>query len=102
MSIHDELMALPVSDRLMVCVDVFQATKNMRSAEHRANALEVLFTVMAVTVNELVDKNVVKVERKGAPPRKRHPKSFERKGPPPRSPLTHNPFADVLKKGGDS
>lgn len=118
MSIHDELMALPVIDRLMVCVDVYRATKNMRITEHRANALEVLFTVMAVTVNELIDGHAVKVERRVSASKRGRRRSIERNPPvtnngrdeikrwlrddePVSQPsLTHNPFADALKKGG--
>jgi hypothetical protein len=106
MTIIDELLALPAPDRLMICLDVFEATKKMKNLEHRANALEMLFMTMAMTVSEFAGETpsakMPPIERKGPPPRKRRPKDFERKGPPPRSRLTHNPFAAAFKKEGDS
>ena len=98
MSIIDELLALPAAGRLMICLDVFEATKRMKNLEHRANALEMLFMTMAMTVSEYTGKaplgKMPTVERKAWPKK--------RKGPPPRQSLTHNPFAEALKKGDDS
>jgi hypothetical protein len=66
--------------------------------------------------DELTDSKAVKVEHKVSPPRKRRAKGFERNPPltnsgrdeikrwlrDDRPPLTHNPFADAIKKGEES
>lgn len=123
MSIVDELMALPAPDRLAVCLDVYEATKKIRDAEHRANALEMLFTAMALTVNEQLvrfegARGKPPVGRKGQPATVRRKRAAERRPPltnngrdelrrwladekpSTRRPLSHQPFADALKRRG--
>lgn len=111
MSIVDELMALPASDRLVICVDVYEATRKMRDQEHRANALEMLFTAMALTVNELLVRSEVKPAASKSRRKAQRRPPLTNNGldelkrwladdkPDTRRPLSHRPFADVLKKG---
>jgi hypothetical protein len=112
-SIIDELMGLPPADRLSVCLEVYDAASKMRDHEHRANALEMLFVVMVFTVKDQLTCESPVVQRRNAQAQKAQKAQFRRKSPkkgcakgaqgefrPLR--LTHQPFADALKKENKS
>ena len=115
MSIIDELMALREPDRLIVCLEVYDAARTIKDPKKRAEAMEMLFLAMAQTVqSQLVERskniNVKPSYGTKGKTRVRGPAAntygtSRLKSEEPRNKSTrlkHQPFADALKKGSKS